>query len=249
MSVSVVIPCYNERAAVPQLAAGIRPVLDELERRHGSCELVLVDDGSSDGTVDALLQALGSDPRVRLLRHEHNRGLGAALRTGFAAARGEIIVTTDADGTYDFVEIPALLERMGPEVDIVTASPYHPEGGVEGVPAYRLALSRGASLIYRLLLDRRVHTYTSMFRAYRRGVLERVRFCSPGYLAMAEILAEALLAGSTVAEFPAVLRVRRYGQSKARVLRIMVDHLRFQMGLLGRSAARRVGLHRCGGSR
>lgn len=234
VGVSIVIPCYNERESLPQLVAGIAPVLDDLARRHGGCELVLVDDGSRDGTGDALARAFSGDRRVRVVRHQRNMGLGAAIRTGFHAARGDIIVTTDADGTYDFAEIPALLEVMTPEVDLVTASPYHPEGGVEGVPAYRLILSQGASLLYRALLDRRVYTYTSMFRAYRRRVVERVRFQAPGYLSMAEILSEALLAGFRVGEFPAVLRVRRYGQSKARVAQIIRDHLRFQAGLLWR---------------
>lgn len=235
-AVSLVVPCFNELDALPQFTRKILPVLDELDRRHGSSELVLIDDGSSDGTGPALTQALGHDPRVRLITHERNRGLGAALRTGFAAASGEIVVTTDADGTYDFAEIPALLERLTPEVDVVTASPYHPEGSVEGVPAYRLILSRGASLLYRVLLDWELFTYTAMFRAYRRRVLDAVRFRSSDYLSMAEILAEAILQGFIVAEHPTVLRVRQYGQSKARVARILRDHLRFQALLLGRVA-------------
>jgi dolichol-phosphate mannosyltransferase len=237
--VSVIIPCYNEAESVPQLTAQIQPVLDEIERRFGRCELILVDDGSRDGTGAALRRELApllEAGRARICTHEQNRGLGAAIRTGFSAARGELIVTTDSDGTYDFAEIPRMLLAMGPEVDVITASPYHPQGGVEGVPAYRLILSQGASLLYRGLLDPHVYTYTAMFRAYRRRVIEQVRFSSPGYLSMAEILAEALLAGFVVAEYPAVLRVRQYGQSKARVARIIRDHLRFQARLLRRVA-------------
>jgi dolichol-phosphate mannosyltransferase len=133
---------------------------------------------------------------------------------------------------------------MTPEVDIVTASPYHPEGAVDGVPAYRLILSQGASLIYRGLLDASIYCYTAMFRAYRRPVLQSVHFQAPGYLAMAEILAEALLQGYTVAEFPTVLRVRQYGQSKAKIARIIRDHLRFQAGLLPRALGHRIALLR-----
>lgn len=239
-AVTLIIPCYNEAESLPQLVAGISPVLDDIERRHGSCELLLVDDGSKDGTGDGLRAAFAADPRVRVLVHERNQGLGAALRTGFQAARGEIVVTTDADGTYDFAEIAPMLEVMTPEVDVVTASPYHPEGGVEGVPAYRLILSRGASVMYRALLDGGIYTYTAMFRAYRRRVIEQVRFQSPGYLAMAEILSRALLDGFTVAEYPAILRVRRYGQSKARVAQIIRDHLRFQAGLSAEVGLRRA---------
>lgn len=242
MAVSILIPCFNEMDALPQLRQKIVPVLDVLGARYGGptrCELILIDDGSTDGTHAALVQALGDDPRVRVLLHERNQGLGAALRTGLAAARGELIVTTDADGTYDFAEIPGLLARLVAGVDVVTASPYHPEGGVEGVPAYRLILSQGASFIYRTLLDASIYCYTAMFRAYRRQVLEEVRFQAPGYLAMAEILAESILRGFVVAEYPTVLAVRRYGQSKAKVARILRDHLRFQAGILPRAARHR----------
>lgn len=239
-AVSIIVPCYNEVESLPQFIDGIRPVLDEVARRHGGCELVLVDDGSADGTGEALRRAFADDPRARVVAHERNQGLGAALRTGFSAARGEILVTTDADGTYDFDGIVGLLEAMTPEVDVVTASPYHPEGGVEGVPAYRLVLSRGASMLYRAILDWHVYTYTAMFRAYRRKVIEQVPFRSSGYLSMAELLSEAMLRGFSVAEYPAILRVRKYGQSKAKVARILRDHLRFQAKLAGRVALRKA---------
>lgn len=242
VAVSVIIPCYNEHEALPQLRTKLVPVLDQLSARYGGaggCELVLVDDGSTDGTLEGLRAALGDDPRVRILGHPHNRGLGAALRTGFTACRGERVVTTDADGTYDFAEIPGMLARLDEGFDVVTASPYHPEGGVLGVPAYRLVLSQGASLIYRTLLDGSIYCYTAMFRAYRRPVLSVIEFNAPGYLAMAELLAEALLRGFKVAEYPTVLTVRRYGQSKARVARILRDHLRFQASLVPRALRHR----------
>lgn len=235
VQVSLIIPCFNEIDALPQLERKLPPVLELLERRYGRLEVILVDDGSTDGTLAALRTGLGADPRVRVIPHERNQGLGAALRTGFQAARGEILVTTDADGTYDFGEILGLMALLQPGVDVVTASPYHPEGAVAGVPAYRLVLSQGASFIYRALLDPSVYCYTAMFRAYRRRVIESVRFQSPGYLSMAEILSEALLQGFKVVEFPTVLTVRKYGQSKAKVARIIRDHLRFQAGLVPRA--------------
>jgi dolichol-phosphate mannosyltransferase len=169
---------------------------------------------------------------VRVVRHPVNRGLGAALRTGFAHARGEIVLTADSDGTYRFEEIPALLACLTPGVDLVTASPYHPQGGVENVPPYRIFLSRGSSLIYRLLLDRRLHTYTCLFRAYRREVTRRVPFKSDGYLAGTEILVNSLFMGYTVAEYPSTLHARQTGVSKAKTLRIMRAHLRFQWSVL-----------------
>jgi dolichol-phosphate mannosyltransferase len=233
MRLSLVIPCFNESESVAQMHAQLTEVRPELERR-GPFELVLVDDGSTDDTSARLAEAFAGWPNVRIVPHGRNRGLGAALRTGFAAARGEIIVVTDSDGTYPFTTIPAMLDKLTPGIDVVTSSAYHPAGGVDGVPAYRLLFSKSASLIYRALVDRHIHTWTAMYRAYRREVVERVPTTSEGYLVMAELLVNATLAGYRVAEYPAVLRVRRYGQSKAKVWRITRSHLRFQAGIVTR---------------
>jgi dolichol-phosphate mannosyltransferase len=231
MYLSLVIPCFNESDNIAQMYDQLSAIRPELERR-GGFELVLVDDGSSDDTFARLSSAFAGWDNVTILQHECNRGLGAALRTGFTHAHGEVIVTTDSDGTYPFTTIPGLLYLLQPGVDIVTASPYHPDGGVDGVPAYRLLFSKGASLMYRVLLDPRLHTYTAMYRAYRREVIERIPTTSDGFLMVTELLVGALLAGYRAAEYPAVLRVRRYGQSKARVWQITRSHLGFQARVL-----------------
>ena len=231
MYLSLVIPCFNEADNIAQLHQQLSAIQPELERR-GGFELVLVDDGSSDDTFARLSNAFAGWGNVRIVQHERNCGLGVALRTGFTHARGEVIVTTDSDGTYPFTSIPQLLDLLRPGIDIVTASPYHPNGGVDGVPAYRLLFSKGASAMYRVLLDPRLHTYTAMYRAYRREVIERIPTEADGFLMVTELLVSALLAGYRAAEFPAVLRVRRYGQSKARVWQITRSHLRFQTRVL-----------------
>lgn len=237
---SIVIPCYNEAEGIPAMRERLLGVLPALLRR-GSLELILVDDGSSDGTGRLLKEAFADIPEARVVQHERNRGLGAALRTGFAEVSGAVVVTCDSDGTYPFAEIPALLDRLTPDVDIVTASPYHPEGGIENVPAYRVTISKGASLCYRLLVDPRIHTYTALFRACRREVIEQAATHADGFLMVTELLVEARLRGFTVVEYPAVLRVRQYGQSKARVLRITRTHLDYMAGLVGRRLFGRSG--------
>jgi dolichol-phosphate mannosyltransferase len=229
MDLSIVVPCYNETESIPKLRQELWPAAGSLAESR-SVEVIFVDDGSSDGTADALGEAF-ADPRapvdVRIERHPVNRGLGAAIRTGLAAARGDVIVTTDCDGTYAFAEIPDLLARLATDVDIVTASPYHPAGGVDGVPASRLWFSRGSSLLYRILVDRRLHTYTSLFRAYRRRVIEDVSFEADGFLAGTELLVKAIFSGYGVAEYPAVLHARQAGVSKAKLARTIRAHLAF----------------------
>ncbi len=231
IDVSIVIPAFNEGQNIERLEESLFPVVAELER-HMRVEVVIVDDGSSDDTAEQLTQLAARHAQLIVVSHRHNQGLGAALRTGFAAARGAWIVTADSDGTYRFSEIGALLARRTPGVDVVTASPYHPQGGVENVPAYRLVLSRGASTLYRLIVGGHIHTYTALFRVYRREVIEQVPVRSDGFLAVAQLLAEASLVGFRVAEFPTVLHVRQYGQSKAKVARIMRAHLRYMAGLV-----------------
>lgn len=236
MNLSIVIPCCNEADNVPKLREEFFPVAAELAKTR-SVEVVFVDDGSIDETWLALNNAFGDDRApegvtVRFERHPVNRGLGAAIRTGLAASRGEVVVTTDADGTYKFVTIPALLACLAPDVDIVTASPYHPQGGVANVEQYRLVLSQGSSLIYRFLVGWRVHTYTALFRAYRRGVVDDITFQSNGFLGGTELMVKAMLRGYRVAEFPTVLYSRAFGASKAKIMRTIRAHLQFQWRVL-----------------
>lgn len=235
MHLSIVIPCYNEVDNIPKVRSELIPVAADLARTR-PVELVFVDDGCTDGTLDALkalfTEACPQHVTVKYAVHPRNLGLGQALRTGFAHASGDVIVTTDSDGTYQFSSIPHLLARLDEQVDIVTASPYHPQGGVAGVPAYRLVLSQGSSLIYRILVNRHVHTYTSLFRAYRRKVIEDVSFTANGFLGGTELLVKSMLKGYRVAEYPTVLYARVHGVSKAKIMRTILAHLRFQSSIL-----------------
>ncbi len=243
MLLSIVIPCYNEADNVNKLSTEFVPVAQRLVgfvlpggEKINRVEVVFVDDGSQDGTHAALRAAFADTdaPGVafRFEQHAVNRGLGAALRTGLGAAAGEVIVTTDSDGTYRFETIPDLLACLKPGVSIVTASPYAPGGEIENVPGYRIFLSKGSSLLYRVLVDRHIHTYTALFRAYRREVIDRIPFEADGFLAGTELMVNAMLAGYQVAEFPTTLYSRAFGASKARIMRTIRAHLGFQGNVL-----------------
>ena len=239
MKLSVVVPCYNEEDNIDKLSTEFFPIITKL---IGNClpdggqveaiEVVFVDDGSRDSTYKALVDAFAhyGHPAisVKFEKHSVNRGLGAALRTGFEASSGEIIVTTDSDGTYHFSTIPVMLEHLTKDVAIVTASPYHPRGEVVGVPGYRIFLSRGSSLLYRLLLNWRIHTYTALYRAYRRDVVDQIHFAANDFLGGTELMVKAMLKGYKVDEFPAALHRRMFGVSKAKLLKTIKSHLTFQ---------------------
>src|SRR5258706_1336318 len=243
MKVSIVVPCYNEEDNIEKLKAEFFPVIEKLVGNRlpdgaqvNFVEVVFVDDGSKDNTFEALKNAFGSyqyqGVSIIFEKHPVNRGLGAALKTGFKASSGDIVVTTDSDGTYHFSTIPAMLEHMTKDIAIVTASPYHPKGEVVGVPPFRIFLSRGSSLLYRILLNWRIYTYTALFRAYRREVIDQGPFAANDFLGQTELMVKAMLKGYHVDEFPPVLHRRVFGVSKARLIQTIKSHLIFQTRLL-----------------
>lgn len=235
IKLSIVVPCHNEQDGIPKLLAA----LEDTRKMMGSAyewEIVFVDDGSRDRTWDLLQEARARQPEIITVRHNVNRGLGAALRTGFQHCSGDLVATVDSDCTYDPREVVKMAHLIQQGADVVVASPYHPDGAVENVPAYRVVLSKNLSRLYRVALGSNLYTYTSLFRLYRRDVVRSVSFESDGFVAMAEIIVEALLRGYRVVELPTRLSVREYGESKAAISRLIRAHLR----LLANLARRRV---------
>jgi dolichol-phosphate mannosyltransferase len=223
-SVSIIVPCFNESEGIPALKQKLLPILSKLRYRY-QVEVICVDDGSSDDTFFQLQNHLSE--HVQILRHAKNKGLSSAIRTGVMSANGQIICTIDSDCTYDPKYLIDLLDLMFPDVYIVTASPYHPQGRVKNVPNWRLFLSKGLSQIYRIVLPQKLYTYTSMFRAYRREILEEIPITYPGFLGLVEIVAEAMLCGYKVVELPTELSNRVYGKSKLRVAKVILSHLKY----------------------
>lgn len=223
--ISVVVPLYNEQSGIAMLSQTLSRLAERLEPEY-DLECVLVDDGSQDGSSEEARKCFAWSTRAVYARHERNRGLGAAVRTGFAKATGQIVCTIDSDCTFDPLNIPEMLKVMEDQrVDIVTASPYHPQGGVENVLPWRLLLSKGASVLYRRLCACKLYTYTSLMRAYRRQVIETVAFESNGFSATTELLLRAAHQGYTVAEVPMVLKSRLIGVSKMKVAYTIRTHL------------------------
>jgi len=220
MDLSVVVPCLNEEGNVPLLRYRLLPVLDGLGVDY---ELLCIDDGSSDRTPDRL-EALRRDlPRVRMARHPRNLGMGAALRTGFAAAQGDWVLTTDADCTFPPEEIPQLWENRH-RADCLIGSPFL--GRCEGVSWKRRLPSLILNRSYSLLFDRRLTAYTPLLRLYRGPLIRALSFEADGFEANAEILCRMLQAGARVVEMPVTLRRRAWGESKLRRFRELGRHLR-----------------------
>jgi glycosyltransferase involved in cell wall biosynthesis len=226
MDLSIVIPMFNE-------AENVESTLDRVEEAlvsfHGSYEIVAVNDGSLDNTLDNLNKLAEKNNRLKIVSYSKNIGRGMALRTGFRASRGKIIVSIDADLSYDPHYINDLLETLRTEqdVDFVLASPYMPGGSVKNVPFSRLWISKLGNRILRYAMPNRIYTSTGIFRAYRRNVLDSLEIESDGKEIHLEILSKALALGFRVKEIPAVLSSRKKGRSKFKFKKTAISHLIF----------------------
>jgi polysaccharide deacetylase family protein (PEP-CTERM system associated) len=222
--VTIVVPCYNEELILPYLANTLRSVEERLGERY-ELHYVFVDDASSDDTWQALHRTFGEFPRRIFVRHGTNRGVAAGIATGLRAAQTEIVCSIDCDCTYDPHELGRMIPLLD-SADVVTASPYHPQGAVRNVPSWRLFLSRSLSGLYRLVLRHRLATYTSCFRVYRRSTSLDVPLHYGGFLGVAEFIGRMDLAGRRIVEFPTTLEVRMIGRSKMKVVRTIGGHLK-----------------------
>ena len=225
-SVGVIIPCFNEEAGIPMLGLA----LESLDKQLADCgyqrKWIFVDDGSTDGTFFALEKLAQKMGDALVKKHPRNLNLGAALRTGLGECGScDYVCFLDSDCTYSPNILIPLLKKLEGGADLVTASPYHPEGLVEGVPGWRIFLSKTLSYLYRILTGGKIHTYTAMVRAQRIATLSQTKSERSDFTYLTEVLLKALRSGLRVEEVPATLRARQFGVSKMKTLRTIRKHL------------------------
>jgi len=167
--VAVVVPCFNEEAGLPVLARTLQSVQTAWAGRF-QFHFILVDDGSTDGTWDLLQQLFQPWPNCTLIRHAYNRGITAATLTGVRQADTVAVCAADSDGSYDLLELGWMIPLLRDGIDLVTASPYHPAGGVRHLPRWRLWLSRASSA--------RSNQYAAVFRKSSTGPVIRAVYSS-----------------------------------------------------------------------
>jgi glycosyltransferase involved in cell wall biosynthesis len=165
--VSILLPLYNEKESIVELCERVRAVLLPLEPDF---EILFVDDGSTDGSAALMDRLYDSDSRVRILRFRRNFGKAAALAAGFAAARGEIIVTLDGDLQDLPEEIPRFLVKIAEGADLVSGWKYPRRD-----PIGRRLASRCYNLVTRLVSGVPLHDMNCGFKAYRREVAQSLK--------------------------------------------------------------------------
>jgi glycosyltransferase involved in cell wall biosynthesis len=205
---SLVFPAFNEAANLPVLLESAIKVAELLGR---SFEIVVVDDGSKDGTASVLDSWSRREQRIRSVRHHSNLGYGAALRRGLRAARGELVFFSDADLQFDLVEIQDLL--MHAESFDIVAGYRAPRRD----PAGRRAIAWIWGRLVDRLFDLRIRDIDCAFKVFRREVLDAIPIDSIGAFVNTEMLARARSAGFRIKQVPVSHRARIQGrQSGAR---------------------------------
>lgn len=217
---SAIFPAFNEAQSLRRFPDEVLPVFEAIGIPF---EILIVDDGSKDETA---MVAATLGPKVRLVSHPKNLGLGAALRTGFASAMGDLVVTLDSDLTFSPQLVPQLLERFHRgDVDVVSGSPKL-AGFSKDIPRYRVAISKAASLVYSVLLGQKITAVSPILRLYRRADLIDLPLAATGFDVNAEILFLLIQKGKRIAEVPAPLTQRIHGESKLDYSKEMRRHLK-----------------------
>lgn len=210
----VALPAYNEEPNLPVLFEGLR---DTLEGHDLDYEIIVVDDGSKDRTAEVTRDYARHMP-ITLLQHEVNQGLGGTLRDCLAAGaqragEHDVVITMDADATHPPGLMIRMLQHIDEGFDVVIGSRFQPGARVVGVNPLRVAMTKCASLLMRVLFPMGVRDFTCGFRAYRGVVLHRAlerygdKFVDQaGFQCMLDVLLKLRPMHFVIGEVPMILR-------------------------------------------
>jgi dolichol-phosphate mannosyltransferase len=230
---TVIIPTYNEADNIGQLIPQILI--------YPRCRILVVDDGSPDGTGALVERIARNEPRVGLLTRPGKLGLGTAYIAGFRRALSEgaqLIVEMDADFSHDPCYLPDLMDAATRSYDLVLGSRYVRGGGTTDWGLSRKLISRGGNLYAGIILGLPVADSTGGYRCYRRSLLEAINLDavrSNGYAFQIEMAYRARAAGARIGEVPIIFPDRRVGQSKMSrriVIEALVNVWRLRFGLI-----------------
>ncbi len=213
-SLSAFFPAYNDVGSIGKIIHTMAWLLPKLAEEF---EVVVVDDGSSDGTEELLDELAREYPFLKVIHHGVNRGYGAALITGFANCSMDLIFYTDGDGQYDVEELPKLLDALGNDVDIVNGYKIS-----RSDPRHRIIMGRIYQHLMRWLFRLNVRDVDCDFRLFRRKVFQRVQLlCDSGVICV-EMMKKFQANGCRMVEVP----VHHYHRSSGSSQFFQFKHLR-----------------------
>lgn len=206
VTLSVIIPCYNERATILEIVRRVKAV--EL-----ASEIIIVDDGSTDGTRE-LLQTVEDDSLVRVIFHARNQGKGAAVRTGFAAARSEVVLIQDADLEYDPRDYPALLKPIREGIAKVVYGSRFRGGPTKTMFFWNMVANKMLTLMTNILYNTILTDMETCYKVFRREVVQQIPLRARGFEFEPEITAKVLKRGHRIYEVPISYNGREWEEGK-----------------------------------
>ena len=207
MKVSVVIPCYDEKDTIEQVVNSVKAV-------NQASEIIIVDDGSTDGTRDILSRAFADDPLVRVILHERNQGKGAAVRTGFAAATGEVFLIQDADLEYDPRDYASLLRPIEEGRSKVVYGSRFLGGPRKTMFFWNMVANRSLTLLTNILYNTILSDMETGYKVFRAEVVRGMRLRSRRFEFEPEITAKVLKRGYRIYEVPISYNGREWYEGK-----------------------------------
>jgi len=233
---SVFFPAYNDSGTIASL---VITAIQSAAKLTPNYEVIVVNDGSSDGTARILVELALIYPQFRIVTHEMNRGYGGALRSGFATASKEVVFYTDGDAQYDPSEMEALWREMRPDVDLVNGYKIS-----RSDPWHRIFIGRVYHHTVKMMFGLRVRDVDCDFRMLRRSIFERVRLEKNSGVICLEMMKKIQDSGFKIVEVPVHHYHRAYGKSQffnfRRIYRTGLDVLKLWFSLVVR------GTHRTG---
>jgi glycosyltransferase involved in cell wall biosynthesis len=207
MRLSIVIPAYNEQATLEE-------IVQRVERVPVDKEIIVVDDASTDGTAQ-VAERLADSGRIRYFRHAQNQGKGAALRTGFAQALGDMVVVQDADLEYDPNEIPRLMEPiLADKADVVFGSRFSGGESHRVLYFWHSVANRMLTLASNMATDLNLTDMETCYKLFRREVLQQITIEEDRFGFEPEITAKVAKAGCRIYEIGISYSGRTYAEGK-----------------------------------
>jgi glycosyltransferase involved in cell wall biosynthesis len=206
MRLSVIMPCYNEAESLPDILNKVRAVTIDKE-------IIVIDDCSSDDTPNVLANEQRNDPNLRVIRHERNRGKGAAVRTGIAAATGDVIIVQDADLEYDPNDFYVVLKPIfDGRVGVVYGSRFM--GSHTGMYFWNALGNKFLTFLTNFLFNCWISDMETCYKAFRADIIKNIPLESNDFRIEPEITAKILLRKERIFEVPVSYIGRTYEEGK-----------------------------------